>query len=338
MRQHKRVYALLLAILMIATAVLAVLGSMVSISAEGNIQSDSPKKMDAWSSNAEGRGPQQVAEGSVYGIRMSYGAPFDGVEVSMPTWSTKDSAATLSIYKWSEGFETTLKSAPIASQVFDPAKDNAFNVLRFDEQPAGEYLVTISGVRGQVGVWKTNVTVGKGFTYMDGAETQADWEMRVYFTKTPVEPFLPCESANAVSGDHVLPPEAELPADSLIYTHEVMPDTWVFTDGLGRVSVTNAEVGDPKEDKTLAMFYWTWHTKAMAAAGTPIPPSFWKSTPRPRTTTTTPLGWVRATTASGTSPSTASTPPRIPGSSAATPSCWPTRGWIPSSRITPTAT
>ena len=267
MKKYGKLLALLLAVLMVGATAAATLTAILPAAAEGNIQSDSPKKMDAWSSSAAGRGPQQVAEGSVYGIRMSYGAPFDGVEVSMPTWSTKDSAATLSIYKWSEGFETTLKSTPIASQTFDPAKDNAFNVLRFDEQPAGEYLVTISGVRGQVGVWKTNVTVGKGFTYMDGAETQADWEMRVYFTKTPVEPFLPCESANAVSGDHVLPPEAELPADSLIYTHEVMPDTWVFTDGLGRVSVTNAEVGDPKEDKTLAMFYWTWHTKAMAAAG-----------------------------------------------------------------------
>ncbi|MBQ9150740.1 MAG: hypothetical protein IJX72_00710 [Clostridia bacterium] len=267
MKKYGKLLALLLALLMVGATAATTLTAILPAAAEGNIQSDSPKKMDAWSSSAEGRGPQQVAEGSVYGIRMSYGAPFDGVEVSMPTWSTKDSAATLSIYKWSEGFETTLKSTPIASQTFDPAKDNAFNKLSFDEQPAGEYLVTISDVRGQVGVWKTNVSVGKGFTYMDGAETQADWEMRVYFTKTPVEPFLPCESANAVSGDHVLPPEAELPADSLIYTHEVMPDTWVFTDGLGRVSVSNAEVGDPKEDKTLAMFYWTWHTKAMAAAG-----------------------------------------------------------------------
>ncbi len=44
-------------------------------------------------------------------------------------------------------------------------------------------------------------------------------------------------------------------------TREVMPDTWVFTDGLGRVSLTNADVGDPREDRTLAMFYWTWHVE-----------------------------------------------------------------------------
>ncbi len=68
-------------------------------------------------------------------------------------------------------------------------------------------------------------------------------------------------AAAASEGKHTPPPEAELPADSLILTHEVMPDTWVFTDGLGRVSLTNADVGDPREDKTVAMYFWTWHNK-----------------------------------------------------------------------------
>ena len=50
-----------------------------------------------------------------------------------------------------------------------------------------------------------------------------------------------------------------LPEESLYHKNGVMPDTWVFTDGLGRVALTNKEVGDPKEEKTLAMFFWTWH-------------------------------------------------------------------------------
>ena len=183
MKRHTKLTALLLAALMALTAMTAALAGVMSVAAESNIQSDKAKKIDAWSGSASGRGAQQVSEGSIYGIRMHYGAPFNGVEVSMPTWSTSDSAATLSIYKWNEGFEDTIASTPIAKQVFDPAKDNAFNKLSFDEQPAGEYLVTISDVRGQVGVWKTNVTTGKGFAYMDGGETAADWEMRVYFTK-----------------------------------------------------------------------------------------------------------------------------------------------------------
>ena len=267
-RSTKKIVAFALAALMVAAAFVSVIGGIINASAaDDNIKSDTAKKIDAWSGSAAGRGPQQVSEGSVYGIRMNYGAPFNGVEVSMPTWSTKDSAATLSIYKWNESFDKTIAAAPIAKQVFDPARDNAFNKLSFDEQPAGEYMVTISEVRGQVGVWKTNSTVGKGFTYMDGGEVAADWEMRVYFTKTPIEPFFQCESANTVDGNHVLPAESELPADSLVNTHKVMPDTWVFTDGLGRESLTYEDVGGPKEDKTLAMFYWTWHTKAMAASG-----------------------------------------------------------------------
>jgi len=52
----------------------------------------------------------------------------------------------------------------------------------------------------------------------------------------------------------------KLPKESLYHTAEVMPDTWAFTDGLGRKSLSHDEVGDAKEDKTLAMFYWTWHT------------------------------------------------------------------------------
>ena len=58
----------------------------------------------------------------------------------------------------------------------------------------------------------------------------------------------------------------ELPESSLYHKNDVMPDTWVFTDGLGRVSLTNADVGDPKEDKTLAMFFWSWHS-TMAKRG-----------------------------------------------------------------------
>ena len=58
-----------------------------------------------------------------------------------------------------------------------------------------------------------------------------------------------------------------IPADSLYHQNKAQPDTWVFTDGLGRRSLTNAEVGDPRDDRTLAMFYWTWHTKETAAKG-----------------------------------------------------------------------
>ncbi len=110
-----------------------------------------------------------------------------------------------------------------------------------------------------VGTWVYPAKVSHGYIYDNGQELEGDLEISVHFTKTPKEPFLQAASINDVDGEHTAPPEYVLPDDSLVNTHRVMPDTWVFTDGLGRVSLTNAEVGDLREDRTLAMFYWTWH-------------------------------------------------------------------------------
>src|SRR5690606_19652473 len=36
-------------------------------------------------------------------------------------------------------------------------------------------------------------------------------------------------------------------------------DQWSMTDALGRRAVERPETGAKNEDKTVAMFYWTWH-------------------------------------------------------------------------------
>lgn len=41
--------------------------------------------------------------------------------------------------------------------------------------------------------------------------------------------------------------------------HKVDSSQWVAQDGLDRVLVTNTEAGDVREDKIVAIFYWTWH-------------------------------------------------------------------------------
>lgn len=40
---------------------------------------------------------------------------------------------------------------------------------------------------------------------------------------------------------------------------DVMSDTWVAEDGLGRVLPTAAEVGAPRANRTVALFYFLWH-------------------------------------------------------------------------------
>ncbi len=266
MQRTQKWLSLLLAALMLLSTLTAALAATLPIAAEENIASDEPVKLNAYDTSLPGRSAKAIADD--YCIRLNLGAPFTAFSISMPTWSAADSEATVAIYKWNKSYDDTIKADPIASEHLAPLKDNAYNGLTFDEQPAGEYLFRIYNVTGKVGVWAMDHTVSKGYCYIGGQESTADWEMNISFSKTPIEPFLACAKAEAPKGDHVAPPEYEIPADSLIYTHEVMPDTWVFTDGLGRTSLTNADVGDPREDRTLAMFYWTWHAELAWAGAT----------------------------------------------------------------------
>ncbi|MBM3289081.1 MAG: hypothetical protein FJY92_02925, partial [Candidatus Hydrogenedentes bacterium] len=59
--------------------------------------------------------------------------------------------------------------------------------------------------------------------------------------------------------------------------NDVFADTWVATDGAGRVAPDASITGPPKQGKFVGIFYWTWHTpnrggpndntKIIAAAG-----------------------------------------------------------------------
>ena len=198
---------------------------------------------------------------TTYAYRAIVNGEFTGFSMAMPTWTETNAACTLALFKWTGDPDASLEAEPIASVRIDPMKDNATNKLTFPAQPAGEYLFAVLDPRGSVGVWtNSNVTDGKGFLYLDGKETNAEPELKIDFVAVPAEPFGKCEPFEIpVDGNHVFPEEYVIPENSPIYTHEVMPDTWVFTDGLGRTSLTNAEVGDPRDDKTVAMFYWTWH-------------------------------------------------------------------------------
>ena len=250
-----RLLPLLLTLTLLFTAI------PFTVAGEDNIASDKATVVKAFDSAAlSSHSAKQVGEGSTLGLRLSYGAPFNKVTVCMPTWSTTDSSATLALYKWNTDYETSIAGEPVSSKKFEPLRDNAHNALSFDEQPAGEYVLVIKDVKGQVGVWQMSPATVNGYAYDGAIETQVDWEVNVTFTKTPKVPFLEMSSVTeAIDGNHTAPDEYVIPEDSLLNTHKVMPDTWVFTDGLGRTSLTYEDVGGIKDDKTIAMFYWSWH-------------------------------------------------------------------------------
>ncbi len=261
----------MLALVLAAVTVLSVLTGallLLPVSAahtdtvpENNIASDEPIVCPAYDTVTAPttHSPRAFSEGYPVGIRMGFGAPFTKFSICMPTWGTTCKNVTMSVYAWDFNFDKTRSAEPMATHFYETVNDNALVTMEFDELPAGEYLICIDSFEGSLGVWQVEASVGNGFTYEGTAEKAADWEIKVWFSKTPVQPFYAIESfETAISGDHTSPDEYVTPDDALVNTHKVMPDTWVFTDGLGRESLTFEDVGPVREDKTVAMFYWDW--------------------------------------------------------------------------------
>ena len=200
------------------------------------------------------------------GIRLNTNAPFSGFQIKMATYHATDLTITFSVYKWEGTYDDTVAKAPVAEDSFTMI-DNVYQGITFEELPKGDYLFLAHDCSGGSAIYYYSRLEGfEGFVYKDGYLTEGDSaiipEIKVIFAEDLGQSpyYSACEKSNeGVTGDHTAPAEYVIPEDSLIYTHKVQPDTWVFTDGLGRVSLTNKDVGNVKDDKTLAMFYWSWH-------------------------------------------------------------------------------
>lgn len=208
---------------------------------------------------------------SSLGVHLKLNAPFNGVNFQIATYFDKKTTADISVYKWIGTYADSTKESPLVTETL-LLVDNKMQGITFDTLPAGEYLFTVSNSNKTPAIYYySTVDNFKGNIYKDEFPSTVSVQypnMQIIFTeeRSESEYFLECEKAkDAIDGNHTHPAEYVIPSDSLINTHPVMPDTWVFTDGLGRTSLTNAEVGDPREDKTLAMFYWTWHIGGLAS-------------------------------------------------------------------------
>ena len=197
------------------------------------------------------------------GVRLNTLVPVSGMEAKFGTYYRDDIELSMSVYAWKGAYNATVAEEPLSTGK-TVLKDNQYAEVAFDKIPAGDYLFLIHGANTSPGLYTYAAATGfEGVVYADGITNESSSLMpyiRLHFTAEADEYFAPCVGgADLPDGNHKTPDPYVIPSDSLIYTHEVMPDTWVFTDGLGRVSLTNKEVGDLRDDKTLAMFYWTWH-------------------------------------------------------------------------------
>ena len=201
------------------------------------------------------------------GIRISCTESFTVSANCLPTWCQTDSEATLALYRWDSDFETTTTNSPLAWERFTDIADCATYTISFENMPAGEYFFAIQDTKGPVGTWVFPSHESRGLIYDTGLVSEGDLQLKIGYSTDAPEPFAEVINDMRIDGTHTAPPEYIIPENDILKVRDAMPDTWAATDTLGRTLCGNAEAGDLKEDKIVAMFYWDWHN---SDRGTPL--------------------------------------------------------------------
>ncbi len=208
---------------------------------------------------------------SNYAIQFNMTVPFESISVRCPSWSNNKGSLRFELFKWTENYDKTVVGTPVATKDFVDYKDNATLEMIFGEAMAlGEYVLLLTNISTdateKVGLWASAETKDNVRNYIIGVESPNAASCIIRYLGTTSSPLggLSANLQETPSYEEITESQKDLsqydlPADSRYHVSAVMPDTWVFTDALGRVSLTNAEVGAPRDDKTVAMFYWNWH-------------------------------------------------------------------------------
>ena len=209
--------------------------------------------------------------------RLNITTSFVGFKMNFPNWGNAGSGVSLTAYKWQGTYDATIKSQALVTKSFTGINDHQGCSVYFDSpMPAGQYLFAARSLNPDAPTaiyYVTSNTGSKGYSYIDGAEMKNDLRMSIYFDgSAPATPFAECTGYDDTStGTAPLPQKWQPEADSLLNTHKVQPDAWVFTDGLGRESLQYGDTGvNATNDKTLAMFYWNWHLAHNKSKGTQV--------------------------------------------------------------------
>ncbi len=181
-----------------------------------------------------------------------------GAFSSVNIYIAKASAATKSkvtvrLFAWSGSYGESIKAAPIAEKTFDEYKSGT--TLEFDLSGAapgsggGEYLLLMTGEKG-------NTYIG-----LTSAPESLKEKTRLYYNASPVIDRSAVISLKSNGNGVELTPVSE--NDPKLITSSA---TWVVTDGLGR-KVENSYTDTRRENKTVGLFFHTWHT-SNASLGT----------------------------------------------------------------------
>ena len=117
----------------------------------------------------------ELHSGHTLGQTFTLDKPFDAVGAALPTWSTRNSAATLTLRRRDPAGEK------LATRRFTRLHDNGWAMIDFKQPlPAGTYYLELSQPSGHVGWWSSDrEVVAGGQAFADGSPSAGDRSLRI---------------------------------------------------------------------------------------------------------------------------------------------------------------
>ena len=131
--------------------------------------------------NSRKNAPAELATGHTLGQSFTVNQPVESVGGCFPTWATRGSAMTLTLFAGSPA------GKQICSKRFEDVSDNAWLSLRFDPPlPPGTYYLQMSRPLGKVGWWSHTADVWPGgWALADGKPVAGDRTLRIFLANGP---------------------------------------------------------------------------------------------------------------------------------------------------------
>lgn len=170
-----------------------------------------------------------------------------------PSYGDNLGSLTLALYAWTGRKGTKGYVGAFSQKVFTDFSDNSYLTLSFPALTPGEYLLEASSGKGGVGVYKYSETKTGTYLYDNGLETDGVFDMKVSYLSTPAQKYSACQSV-------AVQREIKVPEKSDDFAGYVDPSSWAAIDGLKRKVPLSEETGEIKKNKTVGLFYWTWHS------------------------------------------------------------------------------
>lgn len=118
--------------------------------------------------------PAELKAGQVLGQTFTVDVPFESVGAALPTWATRDSAATLTLRRRDPAGER------LATRRFTKLRDNAWAMLNLTEPlPAGTYYLELSQPEGRVGWWSMSAAPTGGQAFVNAAPSSGGRSLRI---------------------------------------------------------------------------------------------------------------------------------------------------------------